>query len=200
MKIDKPEYTDLRRMVEETTGRSMQTPKDFDLLVLRIYDRTNVLLSTSTLKRFWGYVAKQDETRGELRRSTLNTLSAYVGYTDWQAFCNRTGAQQGEDTSNLFYGHKQLTADKLQPGDMLTLMWNPDRLVKLRYSGNDVFMVTESQHSKLAVGDTFKCHAFVEHQPLTLVDLVHLGMPPCGYTCGKAGGIRFYLHSSCTRN
>lgn len=86
MKKDKPEYDDIRRMVEDMTGRKMQTPKDFDFLARMIFERTSVLLSVSTLKRFWGYVAKDDETRGEMRRDSLNTLAVYVGYADWDTF------------------------------------------------------------------------------------------------------------------
>lgn len=190
MKIEKPEYDDIRRMIEDVTGRKMQTPKDFDLLAVRIYERTNILLSVSTLKRFWGYVAKDDEGRGEMRQTTLNVFATYVGFADWDAFCNRKDSGEIE-TSNLFYGQKQVTTDKLQPGDTLTIMWKPDRCVTVRYSGNDVWVVTESRNSKLSVGDTFKCHLFVEHQPLVLADLVHDGLPPCGYVCGKTGGITF---------
>lgn len=192
MKKDKPEYEDIRCMVEDVTGRKMKTPKDFDLLVLRIYDRTNILLSVSTLKRFWGYVAKNDETRGEMRKSSLNALAAYVGFSDWDSFCNRKDNNEAIDSSNFFYGHKQITTEQLQPGDTLIVMWKPDRMISLRYSGNDVWIVIESRSSKLSVGDTFKCHIFVEHQPLVLVDLVHEGLPPCGYICGKNGGISFH--------
>lgn len=191
MKKDNIEYEDIRRMAEEATGREMKTPKDFDLLALRIYDRTRVLLSTSTLKRFWGYTDKSNEKRGDLRRSSLDALAQYVGFTSWDAFCKRTSKSGEEESSNLFYGSKQLTTKSLTPGDKLTVMWNPDRRIVIRYSGNDVFIVLASENSKLSVGDTFKCHVFVENQPLVLVDLVHGEHAPCGYICGKLGGIRF---------
>lgn len=189
MKKDKPEYDDLRNMVEDVTGCKMQTPKDFDMLSMRIFSRTNVLLSVSTLKRFWGYVAKNDETRGEIRRSSLNALAMYVGYSDWETFCRRSDSEVGEEGSSFFYGAKHISAENLIPGDVLKLIWRPNRCVTIRYSGNGVFVVIANENSKLSVGDTFKCHMFVENQPLTLVDLVHDGLPPCGYVCGKNGGI-----------
>lgn len=191
MKKARTEYEDIRRMIEEATGCQMRTPKDFDLLALRIYDRTRTLISTSTLKRFWGYISRDDEGRGNLRRTSLNTLAEYIGYTNWEAFCNRSLTESGSDSSALFYGHRQLTTEDMAPGDKLVLAWSPNRLVTFRYSGNDVFMVIDSQNSKLSVGDTFKCHTFVEQQPLILVDLIHDDMPPCGYVCGKSGGIFF---------
>lgn len=191
MKNDKPEYADLRRMVEEVTACKMQTPKDFDLLALRIYDRTKVFLSVSTLKRFWGYVGKNDEKKGEMRRSSLNALAVYVGFSDWDAFCHRSDDEVGDGGSNFFYGCKQLLAESLTPGDELMVIWRPNRCITIRYSGSNVFVVLANENSKLSVGDTFKCHLFVENQPLTLVDLVHDGMPPCGYVCGKNGGVTF---------
>lgn len=191
MKFDKPEYNEIRRMVEETLGRKIETPKDFELLAQQIFIRTNVLLSVSTLKRFWGYVAKQDETRGEMRKSTLNTFANYVGYTDWDAFCQEGIAAAEADASSLFYGQKYLDVNSLYPGDTLLIIWKPNRKVTVRYSGNYVFVVIANENSKLSVGDTFKCHLFVEHQPLVVVDLLHNGLPPCGYTCGKKDGILF---------
>lgn len=193
MKKEKPEYDDIRRMIEDVTGRKMKTPKDFDFLAVRIYERTNTLLSVSTLKRFWGYVAKEDEGRGEMRLSTLNVFSIYVGFADWDAFCNRNDSNGTTDTSNLFFGKKQIIASKLLPGDVLVIMWKPNRCITVRYSGNDVWMITESHNSKLSTGDTFKCHIFVEHQPLVLADVVHNGLPPCGYICGKDGGVTFQM-------
>ncbi len=191
MKFDKPEYNEIRRMVEETIGHKIETPKDFELLAQQIFIRTNVLLSVSTLKRFWGYVAKQDETRGEMRKSTLNTFANYVGYADWDTFCQDGIADSKADNSNFFYGQKHLEVGNLYPGETLIIMWKPNRRITVRYSGNYVFVVIANENSKLSVGDTFKCHLLVEHQPLVVVDLLHDNYPPCGYTCGKKGGILF---------
>lgn len=193
MKKENPEYDDIRRMMEDMTGRRMQTPKDFELLSVRIYERTGILLSVSTLKRFWGYVAKEDDSRGNMRQSTLNTFASYVGFSGWDSFCRRKASGDTKETSNLFYGRKQTTADHFRPGETMIVMWKPDRCITIRYSGNDIWVVTESKNSKLSVGDTFRCHVFVETQPLVLVDLVHEGMPPCGFVCGKDGGITFQI-------
>lgn len=191
MKIESKNYEDLRRLIEEVTGRKMRTPKDFDLLALRIYDRTRMQLSVSTLKRFWGYVAKEDAGRGELRLSTLNIMANYVGYVSYDAFCHREDVDEAADSSNPYYGKRTLAAADINVGDVVDLMWAPNRLVRIRYSGNNVFAVIESRNSKLSVGDTFNCSFFVEHLPLTLINLIHDGQPPCTYVCGKVGGITF---------
>jgi len=193
MKKEDKDYEDIRNLIEEVTGRKMQTPKDFDYLVLRIFDRTHTQLSVSTMKRLWGYVAKNDEKRGDMRLSTLNVLAQYVGYTDWESFVNRDQNNDDSLSSCMFLGRKYLYSNTLFVGDTIQLIWKPDRCVTIRYSGNYVFSVIESINSKLSVGDTFKCPLFVEQMPLTLTDLIHGSAAPCGYICGKKEGILFNL-------
>lgn len=190
-KIDQEQFAELRHTVEYVTGCKMCTPKNFNLLSVRIYDRTHVSLSPSTLKRFWGYATKDESSNGMRRKSTFDVLSRYAGFADWDAFCQRDQQPDAKDASNLFFGHKQITADSMQPGDTLIVIWKPNRRITLRYVGNSMWMVVDSKNSKLSVGDTFKCHIFIEHQPLVLSDLIHDNLPPCGYICGKNGGINF---------
>ncbi|WP_051522944.1 hypothetical protein [Prevotella sp. P6B4] len=72
----------LRKAIEEKAGRSMRTPKDFDILSEYISDETHQKVSASTLKRFWGYLSESSVPRV----STLDILAQYVGYTDWTGF------------------------------------------------------------------------------------------------------------------
>ena len=96
----------LRYAIEQRTGRSHTTPKDFDILAAEIQEQTSERVSASTLKRIWGYV----ESDNTPRFSTLNLLSRFVGHSDWQEFCNslNTGTdtftndqeEEGEDTAD----------------------------------------------------------------------------------------------------
>ena len=73
----------LRRAVERTLGRKMQTNKDFDCLADSVYDQTHAKISTTTLKRLWGYLSEGVTPR----RYTLDQLAHFVGYDDFDAFC-----------------------------------------------------------------------------------------------------------------
>ncbi len=73
----------LRRAVERTLGRKMQTNKDFDCLADSIYEKTHAKISTTTLKRLWGYLSEGVTPR----RYTLDQLAHFVGYDDFNAFC-----------------------------------------------------------------------------------------------------------------
>ena len=79
-------YKVLQDKVEIVAGRKMRTPRDFDYLSSRIFDKTKTYLSPITLKRFWGYLG--EEQRKKPYRNTLNILAIYAGYTSFEAFEN----------------------------------------------------------------------------------------------------------------
>lgn len=76
----------LRKAIEEKAGFCMRTPKDFDLLSEYISEETHQKVSSSTLKRFWGYLSEASVPRV----STLDILSQYAGYSDWASFMEQT--------------------------------------------------------------------------------------------------------------
>jgi len=66
-------------------GKSLDWHNDvFYELSEAIQERTNVLLSTTTLKRVWGKVSYNNSPS----ISTLNTLSQFAGYNNWRDFKN----------------------------------------------------------------------------------------------------------------
>ena len=74
----------LRSQIETAIGHSVVTPKDFDSLRDMIFSRLHIYVSSTTLKRIWGYL-NDDVTP---RQSTLNILARYLGYVDFEAFAN----------------------------------------------------------------------------------------------------------------
>lgn len=72
----------LRLAVERKAGRKMQTNKDFDCLSDSVYDQTHAKISTTTLKRIWGYLSEGVTPR----RYTLDQLARFIGYDDFDAF------------------------------------------------------------------------------------------------------------------
>lgn len=180
------EYVKLHRLIEKSVGRTMKTPKDFDYLSDLVYTRTHTLISSQTLKRFWGYLSA-----GNVRRSTLDLLSVFVGYTDWDAFKQNTEGNQAYSSS--FVMQPSLHTDTLTAGDRVRVLWNPDRCIVVRYLGNCKFVVEESLNSKLQAEDCFFCQQFIENNSLLLTDIERIGMQACDYVCGKDGGIHFQV-------
>ena len=82
------ELSSLREAIEAKMGKKLETNKDFDSLSNSIHDELHDRISSTTLKRIWGYVSEPVNPR----HYTLSQLARFVGYADWDAFC----ASQGE--------------------------------------------------------------------------------------------------------
>lgn len=179
-------YGNLRQRVEQVVGRQMKTPRDFDYLSMRIFEKTKAYLSPITLKRFWGYLGEKHRKRPY--RTTLNILAQSIGYVSIEAFM--ANAASGVVESE-FLVNDSLQVAGLKKGARLELLWYPNRCVIVEYMGLDMFKVVESMNSKLSVGDTFLMNNIIDSQPLTLRCLVHDGQPPVNYVCGKINGVKY---------
>jgi hypothetical protein len=82
----------LRQAVERKAGRQIRTPKDFDYLSEVIFSECHTMVSVSSLKRIWGYV----QTDSSPRPSTLDPLTRYVGFADWEDFAAKNSPAQEE--------------------------------------------------------------------------------------------------------
>lgn len=114
----------LCQSVEQALGHRMQTPKDFDLLREQIYVRLRQLISSSTLKRLWGYT----HTESAPSRASLDVVARFIGYADYDAFCTSTGNGSDAVASNTVLSrHINVSAD-LKENDCLLLSWAPGRM------------------------------------------------------------------------
>ena len=73
----------LREAIEIAVDRKMKTPKDFDFLAGQIFDKLHENVSSTTLKRIWGYLPETSAPR----ISTLDLLARFVDYENWDSFC-----------------------------------------------------------------------------------------------------------------
>ena len=70
-----PELAYLLEEVEKKYGRRIATTTDFEALSVVIEHQVGEMLSSSTLKRLWGYVSLSPTPRV----ATLDILSRFVG-------------------------------------------------------------------------------------------------------------------------
>ena len=138
-------------------------------------------ISPTTLKRLWGH--QKDYCHPSAY--TLNFLSRYLGYADYDTFLND---EPEENVPSNMLTDCYMTAN-LCEGDRLQLSWQPNRVIKVGYRGNDTFEVEEAENCKISVGDTFKIAALVNGETLTLGGLIHNGQGPFVYLIGKQGGV-----------
>ncbi len=174
-----PEIQELRDIIEKTVSRRMKTPADFDFLANAIWNKSKENISPTTLKRLWGYINGAET----IRNSTLNILSQFVGFSDWQTFLEDL-KNNSPIQSDAFIVPK-IESKNLDIGDLIEVSWQPNRHCVFEYLGNNRYVVKKSEHSKLKAGDTFECLFFLQGQPLYLDNLNGEG----SYVAGKRDGL-----------
>lgn len=83
---------------------SLWTNSDFELLSDKIFEKTTVRLSISTLKRIWGKVKYDNSPTA----ATLNALANFLDYASWRDFeseNNRTASSVSTTTNNTVHGN-----------------------------------------------------------------------------------------------
>ena len=128
-----PELAYLLTEVENKYGRRIATTTDFESLSVVIEHTIGELVSSSTLKRLWGYVTLNPTPR----LATLDVLSRFIGYKDFKEFCN--GLKDSQAFTSTFFSSKCQTVAELAEGAKVTLGWAPNRLVVLNYLGSFQF-------------------------------------------------------------
>lgn len=149
-----PELNYLLRLVEKHYGRHLSTTTDFESLSVLIERETGELLSASTLKRLYGYVSMKPVPR----KSTLDILARFIGKKSYDQF--REELKDSTAFTSTFFSRKTVYASELKDGDIVRIGWDPDRLVKLKYLGNNEFEVLESLNSQLVAGGQVRAGFF----------------------------------------
>ena len=181
MQKTSPEISELKKRIEDNLKRKMRTPNDFIFLVGTVWERTRQTISPTTLKRLWGYIDGADETRN----STLDILSTFLGYDNWEGFTKDIGQESNSDPVTS----PHIKTEDLSVGDRVFVSWKPDRRCTFRYLGDQRFIVEQAENSKLKVGNTFLASLFILGEPLYLSELVQGNNPPVAFVVGNRDGL-----------
>lgn len=178
-----PELNYLLQLVERQYGRKLTTTTDFEFLSVIIEKETGELLSSSTLKRLYGYVTMKPVPR----KATLDILSKYVGKRNYENFC--TALKENPVFNSTFFSSKVVYSSELEISQELRIGWMPDRVVLLKYLGDNLYEVVESRNSKLLCGDRFEVVSFMLGYPLYIPRILRGGEYTPAYMAGIQGGL-----------
>lgn len=178
-----PELQYLLELVEKQYGRKLSTTTDFESLSVIIEKATGDLLSSSTLKRLYGYVSLNTVPR----KTTLDILSRFIGNRDYETF--RISLSNDPQFSSRFFSAKTVTTSELKAGDRLRIGWPTNRIVTLNYLGNDLFEVETSVNASLVKGDRFRQVSFMKGYPLYLSRILRDGDYTPAYVAGMNSGL-----------
>lgn len=184
------ELDNLRDDIRKQAGFQDKTlsPTDFDHLQQDIKAKLpQSALNAKTLKRFFGY--DQTNEASFIRLYTLDVLSQYVGYANWNGYMEHLRLSEGAGSGD-FKG-EEINADTLQVGDIVQIAWQPDRKSTLKYLGSQRFEIIATENSKWQVGEQFQCRHFINGKPLYVNNLTDKDgvLKSNMYMVGGKGGI-----------
>ena len=180
MNENTPEIEFLLKSVAEKFGGPVASTKDFESLSSKIEEETGQIVSTSTLKRLYGYMSLKPKPR----MATLDILSNYIGREGFRNLCVEL------QDSSAFLSVETVESESLKPGQELVISWLPDREVRLRHDLGQDFTVVDCGTSKLRDGDKFSVIEFVKGHPLYISGIKRGGEILPEYVAGRTAGIK----------
>lgn len=178
-----PELNYLLSQVEKTYGRPIKTTTDFEALSVVMEQKIGEFLSASTLKRLWGYVSLNPSPRV----STLDILSRFIGHRNFEEF--RKELRNAPIFESAFFSAETIDVRDLDPGCVIVVGWNPNRVVELKYLGDYTFELISNENSQLQVGDRFTVSSFMLGFPLFISRVLRNGEYTESYVAGKIDGL-----------
>ena len=179
----------LRKEIERFLSQSFVSPSDFVVLSDTLSKRGLGYVSPTTLKRVWGYI----NDKGNLYTPspfTIRVLCNLIGFKDIDDFCNNS-----ESTESMEYTGQSIESYSLPSDVEVTLLWNPNRLCRLRHIAGSRFEITVNEHSRLRVGDIVECRNFTQFAPVYM-RIYRGNQPPFTYVAGSANGVVFNLRGA----
>ena len=183
--IDAEALQKLLTTVETVVGHKMATPRDFNGLCAMMSSRMGVMISSSTLKRVWGYVPSDNVPS----LHTLNILARFCGYKDLEDFRKMGTNIDALLPSSPVEGETLNVLTELKKGDRVRIYWQPGRVCEVEYNGSLHFEVKYTEEMHLRLGDTFLASLLVTGYPLMIEVQSAETNTITPYVCGKNGGI-----------
>ena len=174
----------LKVQVEKKYGKALTTSADFEHFSELLGNTQQYTVSASTLKRMWGYVADEHQSR----KTTLDTLAIYLGFKHYNHFCAH---EEANTSTSGFVVSEQIKTENLCKNEEIEIGWTPERKIHLRYDGDNFFTVLKAENSLLQQGDRFKAVSFIVGEPLHLPYLIRDGKQTEPFIAGRHGGLIF---------
>jgi hypothetical protein len=168
-------------LLKRKSANDLRLPADCELLSLDIQGKTGVRIGATTLKRLLGFA--QDERTPHA--TTLDAIARYLGYAHWEELAKI----EDQGNSDFNSSDDEVRSADLQVGKVVEIAYLPDRVVTLRYLGNNRYKVEQSQNSKLQANDEVEILNFVLHHPLLVVQVWRNGESLGQFTAGRVSGL-----------
>jgi hypothetical protein len=171
----------IKEHIEKKLGKCIRYHSDLEYLCVEIEKETKQKISLNTLKRLFGFIVGVSEPR----LYTLDTIAIYLGFTNWDVYL----LSLDQSGNSGFNSLQEIKIESLPVSSIVEFGYEPDRIVQIRYEGNNKFRVISSKNSKLLVNDLLEITNFVLNYPLIILNVIRTGKDMGRFTAGKVGGL-----------
>ena len=185
--MNTPEIEELKSLVEKKFKRILSTTTDFEEFSIELKRKVSKEISSSTLKRIWGYVNDSHKTR----KFTLDILANYIGHENFDSFVSWLKTSTRYNSS--FFNACQVLSSELNIGQQIEIGWRPNRVLRLRYLGSSKYEVIDAKNSKIRVGDRFVTGCFIKGQPLRLPFIERPEGNTSTFVAGRNSGLNMLI-------
>jgi hypothetical protein len=169
------------KQIEQKFNKEIRYPSDCEALAGDILHVTKQAISTSTLKRIFGFIAGSKEPR----LYTLDVIAQYLGYSNWDNYIEN---QLNIDNSD-FLTIKQVEIEKLAPNSIVEISYAPESKLILNYRTNFEFEIKHAVNSKLQENDLLKIFNIVKDYPLIINAVTRNNVNLGSYKAAKISGV-----------
>ena len=172
----------IKEMIIERFNAPLIYPQQCEALSEDIRAVTGQRLGVTTLKRMLGFI----KGAANPRRASLDIIAQYLGFADFGKLRDYIG--HDIDISD-FTPLDSLTSDDLEPGEEVSVTYDPGRRLVMQYLGDNLYEVEESEGSKLMAGDKLLIAGFYVGFNLLITDIERGGSHLGAYRAAKRGGL-----------
>ena len=169
-------------LIENEFGKQIRYPMDCDELKISISKKTGLNISSSTLKRMFGFYKETEKAR----LYTLDTIAKYLDYPNW----DHLGAASLENDSELMLD-EDFDIATLEVGTRITVKYSPGRTLELHFLGAYQFRVAETNSPKLLIGDILEVSSLLKKHPIICKKKIRNDKNIGTYVGGKKDGITY---------
>ena len=131
----------IKDKVEQKYGSTVRYPVECDALAEDISKATGRSISSSTIKRLWGFI----EGASAARSYTLDTVAEYCGHSCFDDLIESFNPEKKEQKSNLV----KVQASEIGSNQVIVIGFGGDQSVQLQRDRKTTFRVISGNHPKL---------------------------------------------------
>jgi hypothetical protein len=148
----------IRAKIEEKFGKPIRYAKDCEVLSTSVFAFTGERISCSTIKRLFGII----EADNEPRLYTLDVMAKYLGYINYDQLLSEFNPNRMLQSQDI----ETMQVSDLNFGDVIQFKYSPNTFVSVSYTEEAMFIVLESNDSKVQKNDVLVFNKLGRHMPL----------------------------------